>query len=140
MDEFSPNRLGISGNCQGDEAARTPKGRKRTMSTIVEWLQCYAIYLSVMCRVHPEKVADILAYQIIILEASLEFEGTAWLGYDRRFWQNAAADPTITWGTIDSDLWRIAFAGRVKKAHCTHYGRYGQFTPLWNLSVILGLS
>jgi len=121
MEDFSPNQLGIPANHQGEEASRTSsKGRTRTVSSIVEWLQCYAIYLSVMCRVHPEKIPDMLAYQIIILEASLEFEGNAWLGYDRRFRQNAAAEPNIKWGTIDTDLWRIAFAGRVKRARCTH--------------------
>ena len=54
------------------------------------------------------------------LEASLEFKRNAWLGYDRCFHQNAAAGPNIKWGTINTDLWRIVFAGRVKRAHCTH--------------------
>jgi len=91
MKDFSPNQLGIPANHQGEEASRTSsKGRTRNISSIVEWLQCYAIYLSVMCRVHPGKIPDMLAYQIIILEASLEFKG-------RCFCQNAAADPNIKW-------------------------------------------
>jgi len=35
----------------------------------------------------------------------MEYEGDAWLGYDRRFRQRAASNPQASWAKSDSTLW-----------------------------------
>jgi len=67
----------------------------------VATMPCYIFISDVQSS--PRKDSDVLAYQIIILEASLEFEGNGWLGYNRRFHQNAAADPNVKWETTCTD-------------------------------------
>ena len=61
-----------------------------------------------MCRTCPEKVPDLLAYQMLIIEASMVYEGNAWLGYNHRFRQAAACavNPQIlTCGTYPLQAW-----------------------------------
>ena len=70
-----------------------------------------------MCRTCPDKIPDLLSYQMLIIEASMVYEGNAWLGYDRRFRQAAA---NMQWSKTDTDLWHLAFTGMVKRARCVH--------------------
>ena len=62
----------------------------------------------------------LLEYQTLIVEARMEYEGDGWLGYDRRFRQNAAASSDICWSKIDPTLWNKAFAGQAKASRCKH--------------------
>ena len=44
---------------------------------------------------------------MLIIEASMVYEGKAWLGYDRWFRQAAAANPDTQWFKADTDLYGI---------------------------------
>ena len=96
MAELLPDRLGVNAGppVQGDKDDKKPKHRQVT--NILEWIQCYTIYMAVRAEKHPEKIRDMLGYQTLIVEARMEYEGDGWLGYDRRFRQTAAATPDIT--------------------------------------------
>ena len=96
MAELLPDRMGTSKSFIADESTKQ-KSRRRPVSSIIEWVQCFNTYLAVMCRTCPEKVPDLLAYQMLIIEASIVYEGNAWLGYDRRFRQAAAVNPQMQW-------------------------------------------
>ena len=48
----------------------------------------------------------------------MEYAGDGWLGYDRRFRQQAAANPDTVWARIDPTLWNIAFAGQERASRC----------------------
>lgn len=45
----------------------------------------------------PSRVAGMLAYQTLIFEASLEYEGSTWLAYDHHFHQHAATNLDTPW-------------------------------------------
>ena len=119
MAELLPNRMGTSKSSMVDESTKQ-KVRRRPVSSIIEWVQCFNTYLSVMCRICPEKIPDLLAYQMLIVEASMVYEGNAWLGYDRRFRQAAAANPHMQWSKTDTDLWHLAFTGMIQRPRCVH--------------------
>ena len=119
MAELLPDRMGTSKSFIADESTKQ-KSRRRPVSSIIEWVQCFNTYLAVMCRTCPEKVPDLLAYQMLIIEASIVYEGNAWLGYDRRFRQAAAVNPQMQWSKTDTDLWHLAFTGMVKRPRCVH--------------------
>ena len=119
MVELLPDRMGTANFSIADESTKQ-KARRRPVSSIIEWVQCFNTYLSVMCRTCPEKVPDLLAYQMLIIEASMVYEGNAWLGYDRRFRQAAAVNPQMQWSKTDTDLWHLAFTGMVKRPRCAH--------------------
>ena len=49
--------------------------------------------MAVCCWNQPHRIQDLLGYQTMIVEASLEYQGDGWLGYDWRFRQRAVANP-----------------------------------------------
>ena len=120
MAELLPDRWGAARSLAGDESLRAPKSRRRTVTTILEWVQCFSIYLTVIANKQPQRIPDLLAYQRLIIESQMEYQGEAWMGYDRRFRQRAMANPHISWSTIDTTLWNLAFAGKARVARCTH--------------------
>ena len=60
--------------------------------------------MAVVSRKKPQKIPEMLAYLTLVIEAHMEYVGEAWLGYDRRFRQRGAADPSMSWAMIDPTL------------------------------------
>ena len=99
MAELLPDRLGIRAGC-ADKDEKKPKLKKRRVTGILEWVQCYCIYTAVVLAKFPERNLDMLGYMALIVEACMEYEGDSWLGYDRRFRQMVAATPGATWPSL----------------------------------------
>ena len=97
MAELSPNKLGLTKSTLNNDQAKPSKPRCRTVTNILEWTQCFARYLAVICRKQPEQMPDMLDYLILIIEANMEYKGETWLGYDRRFRQRVASDHSTVW-------------------------------------------
>ena len=57
------------------------------------------LYLAVVAAKSPSRIRDLLGYQTLIIQVSMEYKGDGWLGYDHRFWQNVTADPITEWRT-----------------------------------------
>ena len=87
--------------------------KRRTITNILEWIKCFCIYMAVAQK-KPQKTPEILAYLTLIIEAHMEYAGEAWLRYDKRFRQKAAANPSMSWAMINPTLWSLAFSGRAK--------------------------
>ena len=75
---------------------------------------------SILSRKQPQRVPDLLGYQLLIILASMAYEGDSWQGYDRIFRQHAAVKPSCMWGAIDGPLWNVAFSGKPMAPHCKH--------------------
>ena len=56
--------------------------RKPPVTNIFMWLQGYA---SLVATAHPDKVAELMAYQTTILRCYRNYEGAAWAQYDRAY-------------------------------------------------------
>ena len=95
----------------GFEETAGSKPKQRSITNISKWLQAFTIYVSVISKKH---VPDLMGYQILMLEASNEYQNNRWLAYDRRFRQLAASQPSCKWSTTDSTLRSLAFTGQ----HC----------------------
>ena len=80
------------------------------------------MYTAVIIGSQPERAQVLLEYQAVIIDASMQYEGRGWMGYDRRFQQIAAADLTRKWSSLDSDLWNMPFTGLARRTvyyeHC----------------------
>ena len=74
--------------------------------------------MSIIARKQPQRVPDLMGYQILMLKASNEYKGSSWLAYYRRFRQQAAAQPNCQWSKIDSTIWNLAFTGQAKASRC----------------------
>ena len=121
MAELLPDRLDPTRALFIDESDQQKTHRRRKpVTNILEWAQCFAIYTAVLCRKYPQKLPDMLSYLILIVQTHMEYEGDAWLGYDRRFRQRAASNPQASWDKSDSTLWDIAFSGKAKANRCHH--------------------
>ena len=78
------------------------------------------LYGCIVCRREPHRIQDLLGYQTLIIEASLEYQSDGWIGYDRRLQQRTATNPNLVWANIDSTLWNLAFAGKASASRCRH--------------------
>ena len=90
----------------------TPVRRKRTVTDVATWVQCFAMYTSVMSIAHPGEVPELLAYLIFILRASQDFGGMAWVTYDAAFQRQAFITGNHQWSKVNpSIMYSICFSG-----------------------------
>ena len=62
--DLVPNHLGF-------EEIVGSKSKQRPVTNISEWLQAFAVYVSVIRRKQPQRVPDLMGYQILMLEAKI---------------------------------------------------------------------
>ena len=55
-----------------------------------------------------------MAYMIVIVRASQEYEGSAWAAYDAAYRRQAAAQGKTGWSQINPSLYAICFTGKAK--------------------------
>ena len=75
MAELLPDRMGVTTAplFTDDKDEKQPvKTKRRQVTNILEWVQCYSIYVAVLTAKHPQKILDLLGYQALIVEACLE--------------------------------------------------------------------
>ena len=78
MTELLPEPLSFQGEL--NDPSKQVKFKQKMVTDILEWLQCFGIYVAM------------LAYQHLIIQAHQEYQGDCWLGYDRCFRQRAATN------------------------------------------------
>ena len=110
MAKLLPDRLRVARNPSQDK----PKPEQRVISIILEWLQCSSRYIVVIARKQLQRIPDLMAYQTLIIESQMQYQGEAWMGYNHQFCQRAAINPHISWSAIDTTLWNLMFAGKAK--------------------------
>ena len=130
MAELLPNHLGSYRNLtlkdKGgvsltlEDKGGVPKSKRRAVTNISEWIQCFSIYIAIIAQKHPERVPDLLGYQYLTIDASIQYEGDSWIEYDRRFRVRAATNSTKIWASLDPTLWNLAFAGNARISRCKH--------------------
>ena len=84
MSDLFPNRIGVmksEKDDEGEDKCMTAIKKKRQVTSIMEWVQCFGIYTAVLAEKYPQKVKDLLGYQTLIVEAHMEYEGGTWMGY-----------------------------------------------------------
>ena len=111
MAELLPERLGLLHYADEDQLRGTKPKHQETIS-IVEWLQCFGIYIAVITHTKPHRTVDLLGYQNLIVQGYLKYQEGCWADYDRHFRQKASASPVLEWSAIDTTLWNLAFSGR----------------------------
>ena len=120
MAELLPDRLGCTRSLALEDKGGVPKSKRRAVTNILEWIQCFSVYIAIIALKYPERVPDLLGYQSLIIDASIQYEGDSWVGYDRRFRLSAAANLTKAWASLDPTLWNLAFAGNARVSRCKH--------------------
>ena len=97
-----------------------PKRRRAPVTDVLTWVQCFASLASVLSRIYPNQVPELMAYMSTIVRCQKEFEGLGWMQYDTAFRRQAAISKDLYWGKINPTLYSICFAGHARRlARCT---------------------
>ena len=76
MSELSSDCVGIS---RPDDTVKTST-KYCNISMILEWKKCFSVYMVVISRKQPGRI-----YEILIIEAHMEYSRDGWLGDDGWF-------------------------------------------------------
>ena len=84
MSELLPSYLD-SADLNSNDQCVSSRRRPPAVSNIVDWIQCFAVYIAIISRQKPKRVADLLGYQSLIIGASMHCHEGKWVVYDCRF-------------------------------------------------------
>ena len=97
----------------GDTSAPHPQfaGRasRREVPDILSWLLCFNIYAAVVCSKHPEKIQQLLAYQVMMISEARRCGGRGWALYDSAFRQQIRSFETVDFSKINQSLYSTTF-------------------------------
>ena len=70
--------------------------KQSQVTNIFTWLKCYGAMVGILASRYPQKVAELMAYQSTIIKCHTDFEGVAWVTYDRAYHRQAAVRKHLT--------------------------------------------
>ena len=73
------------------------RANKKVITNVVDWVKCFSIYIAAMAQKYPEVTLPMLAYQLVIIKASQQYDGFYWRVYDTHYRVNAAATGNKNW-------------------------------------------
>ena len=85
--------------------------KKKPVTDLKTWVQCFAIYAGIISMKHPEVISDMMAYMVMIVKAAEEYAGLAWVRYDEAFRSQAAAKKEVKWSQVNPSLFAQCFTG-----------------------------
>ncbi len=112
--EFLPDSFGGTSNDTGEKPRK-----KRRVANILQWVECFNAYVSVVTQRDPTRMQDLLAYSSLIVHTARKYAGDGWIQYDRNFRKAAAANPAMKWGEIHQTFYAMAFVNAKTKEHCS---------------------
>ena len=90
MNELLQKKLGQPDEGLGQTSERR---KKRRVTGILQWVECFHSYIGVVAQQQPDRVVDLLAYASLIVHAAQKFKGEGWQQYDRNFHKFAEVHP-----------------------------------------------
>ena len=64
--------------------------QKKVIPDLGIWVQCFSIYMGVICSMHPERLPDLIGYMCHICRASERYRWPSWVVFDQNFRQTRA--------------------------------------------------
>ena len=108
MSELLPDHLSSAElNFSGHSTSSKPKLIE--VNNIMDWIECFGIYIAITARSSPHRVADLIGYQSLIISASQKRPVGRWVIYDRRFRLKASATKNTEWSAYDVTIWNQVF-------------------------------
>jgi len=74
MAKVLPVHMGTSSapHVEGDLDTKSKNLKRWPVTTILEWVRCYSVYVSVVCEKDPTCIADLMGYLDLIVEACVD--------------------------------------------------------------------
>ena len=95
--------------------------RRAPITDILAWTECFALMAAVLAEKFPDKAPQLFAYLRRIVHAARNFQGSAWVAYDRLYRRQALARHSLDWAQEDSALYNEAFVGHARAiTRCRH--------------------
>ena len=85
----------------------TSKRPKRSIDDITSWSEAFSIYSLTLASHYPPRWCDLTLHKLLILCTYRQFQGNAWLMYDRGFREHAAAARLTDWSSINVQLFNF---------------------------------
>ena len=89
------------------------KQKPKEVTTIMESIQCFGVFMAIVSLKEAHRIPDLISYQNLIAQTSINSQEGRWILYDRRFRLKASATATPEWSSIDITVWRMAFPDRL---------------------------
>ena len=84
MANLLPSKL-ISAEYYSSDNPDNPKQKHYQVSDIIEWIQCFGVYIAIISQKEPERTGDLMGYQQLIIHSSQNYHQDGWIVYDRHF-------------------------------------------------------
>ena len=121
MSELLPEAWSAAESQETSSSMFKLPSRRSPVSDLGVWMECYALMASVLVERYPSKASHFFAYLRRISRAARNFQGSAWVAYDRMYRRQALARGSLDWGVEDPGLYSEAFVGRAKVVpRCSH--------------------
>ena len=93
--------------------------RKKPVTELKTWVQCFAIYVGVVSMKNPEFTPDMMACMVMIVKTMEEYAGLAWVQYDKVFLRQANSKERCQWSKVNPSLFAQCLTRRAHNtAHC----------------------
>ena len=89
------------------------------------WMSAWNNFLQAMSYYHPQCISDLLWYQSTITSFASQYSFSAWYTYEQLFRYHMANDHTLSWGTVDNELFNRFLRGASLRANCFSCRNYG---------------
>ena len=70
----------------------------------MDWIECFWMYIAIIFRSAPHRVADLIRYQSLIISASQNRHEGCWTIYNRRLRLKASATKNTEWSAYDNTM------------------------------------
>ena len=89
--------------------------RKKPVTDIVTWVQCFSRYTAAMAQSFPDCTPGFMSHMITVLKAYAEVEEPAWWEYDEAFCEKMASTGKRSWKGMDVSLYQELCGSRPRR-------------------------
>jgi len=104
MPELLPDHLSSAEFNTSDQPTNS-KSKPHEVNNIVDWIQCFGIYMAIVSHHLPQRIADLFGYRSLLR--------TVKRATDRRSHLKASATKNTKWSTYDVTIWNQVFPDSV---------------------------
>ena len=102
------------------------KRARREIPDLLSWVQCFGTCLAEIATKHPDRLWQLLAYQMLVVRKAHRCGGQDWLAYDTTFRQQVVGDEQADWSKLNCSLYAVTFLVQSNKGKsCTGNGPHG---------------